>query len=104
MHHHENVFFAQRPLIISLHSSTPFDADSSIPTVYDETYRGKSFAQPTILTVAEGFEAHMSGRLEHHAYGTDGSFQISLAGGEGTYISQVRDFIFYNRHKNQIEI
>jgi hypothetical protein len=56
-------------------------------TVYDETYRAKSYIQPSIMSM--GNSPNLLGQLEYHSAQTDGSFAICVAGGEGVFISKV---------------
>lgn len=57
-----------------------------VTTVYDETYRSKSYMKPSIMSMANN--ATLYGWLEHHSPTTDGSFSICIAGGNGVFISQ----------------
>ncbi|CAA7263948.1 unnamed protein product [Cyclocybe aegerita] len=66
--------------------STEPPAYPDIPTLYDETHRGKWPFQPEVATV--GNSANMLGYLEHHASTTDGSFAICMAGGSENLVSQ----------------
>jgi hypothetical protein len=59
----------------------------SIPTLYDETHRGRWVLEPEIASM--GQVANMTGHLEHCAPTTDGSFAICMAGGSGNFVSQV---------------
>ena len=58
-----------------------------IPTLYDETHRGKWAFAPEIASM--GNAANMIGQLEHFHSTTDGSFAICVAGGSGAFVSQV---------------
>ena len=58
-----------------------------VRVVYDETYRGKSIEEPSILSMAQ--IPHLIGYLEHHSSDTDGSFGICVAGGNGIFVSKV---------------
>ncbi|KAJ3509644.1 hypothetical protein NLJ89_g5108 [Agrocybe chaxingu] len=57
-----------------------------IPTLYDETHRGKWALMPDISSM--GNNANLIGYLEHHDPSTDGSFAICLAGGSGNFVSK----------------
>ncbi|KIL54592.1 hypothetical protein M378DRAFT_1052863 [Amanita muscaria Koide BX008] len=57
-----------------------------VHTVYDETYRAKSYRQPSITSMAN--RPNLLGQLEYHSAQTDGSFAICVASGEGVFVSQ----------------
>lgn len=58
-----------------------------IAVLYDETHRGRW--DQTLSIASMGQVAHLYAHLEHHNPTTDGSFAICIAGGTGTFISNV---------------
>ncbi|KAM6497554.1 hypothetical protein JOM56_008027 [Amanita muscaria] len=56
-----------------------------VHTVYDETYRAKSYIQPSIMSM--GTRPNLLGQLEYHSAQTDGSFAICVSGGTGVFVS-----------------
>ena len=71
----------------TMNSAPPPPYQLTIYTVYDETFRSKSYLQPSIMSLAT--RPNLVGHLEHHAPTTDGSFSICVANGEGVFISRV---------------
>jgi hypothetical protein len=59
-----------------------------VRTVYDETFRAKSYFQPSIMSM--GNRPNLLGQLEYHSPQTDGSFAICVSGGNGVFVSKVR--------------
>ncbi|KAJ8082630.1 hypothetical protein AAF712_012553 [Marasmius tenuissimus] len=59
---------------------------TGIPTLYDETHHGKWYMQPEVASM--GNLANLMGYLEHHGPHTDGSFAITVAGGNVTLVSK----------------
>jgi hypothetical protein len=66
-------------------SASGADPPPFVRTVYDETYHGKTFDKPSIISLASRIPA----RLERHTPNATGSFTISLAEGVGTFVSKV---------------
>jgi hypothetical protein len=61
--------------------------DSTIPILYDETYRKKQFWNSQVNSM--GNSPNCLGYLEHHASTTDGSFAICVAAGSATLVRKV---------------
>ncbi|KAF4623911.1 hypothetical protein D9613_001418 [Agrocybe pediades] len=59
---------------------------SYVHTLYDETFRSRTFQNPSIMSMANA--PNLIGRLEYHSPTTDGSFSICIAGGEGAFVSK----------------
>src|SRR5271167_3207160 len=58
--------------------------------VYDETHRGKWYAQLDITSMAQ--VPHIIAYLQHHSPDSDGSFAICIANGQGIFVSKVISF------------
>lgn len=69
-------------------AASALTSSSPIPTIYDETHRGRWAVEPEIASV--GNSANLLGYLPYHDFSTDGSFAICLAGGSSDFVSQVR--------------
>ena len=90
------------------HQPPPPPYEAPVRTVHDETFRGISYLQLSIASLAQ--VPHLIGHLEHHSPNTDGSFSICIAGGDGVFISQVSTSSTFalvsdtelelNRHRN----
>lgn len=75
------------PYSASSSNSSPIQSDSPVRVVYDETFRGKSYMQPSIMSMAA--VPHIKAYLEHHSPDTDGTFTICIANGIGIFVSMV---------------
>ena len=83
-------FFIRPRTILAWDRADPEESVQNVPTLYDETHAG--IWHKKLQTPYTGHGADLIAHLEHPAPNTDGHFDVIIAEGDGSFISQN----FYN--------